>query len=116
MLLLIDNYDSFTYNLVHYIGELGAEVAVHRNDALECLPRPGASTSRCAAKALPCAMKNAIQTSKHHTSLTLMIIQGYGKSCSVPTSTWTHSGRPGLAREQNDTETSGSSTASSKTN
>ena len=35
MLLLIDNYDSFTYNLVHYLGELGAEVQVHRNDALD---------------------------------------------------------------------------------
>lgn len=35
MLLLIDNYDSFTWNLVHYLGELGAEVAVHRNDALD---------------------------------------------------------------------------------
>ena len=34
MILLIDNYDSFTYNLVHYLGELGAEVQVHRNDAL----------------------------------------------------------------------------------
>ncbi|MBE3639224.1 anthranilate synthase component II [Mangrovicoccus algicola] len=34
MLLLIDNYDSFTYNLVHYFGELGAGVEVHRNDAL----------------------------------------------------------------------------------
>ncbi|WP_208354548.1 anthranilate synthase component II [Pseudaestuariivita rosea] len=34
MLLLIDNYDSFTYNLVHYLGELGTEVVVHRNDAL----------------------------------------------------------------------------------
>ena len=34
MLLLIDNYDSFTYNLVHYLGELGAEVTVKRNDAL----------------------------------------------------------------------------------
>ena len=34
MLLLIDNYDSFTYNLVHYLGELGANVVVHRNDAL----------------------------------------------------------------------------------
>jgi anthranilate synthase component 2 len=32
--LLIDNYDSFTFNLVHLIGGLGAEVAVHRNDAL----------------------------------------------------------------------------------
>ena len=35
MILLIDNYDSFTYNLVHYLGELGAEVQVHRNDALD---------------------------------------------------------------------------------
>lgn len=35
MLLLIDNYDSFTYNLVHYLGELGAEVRVARNDALD---------------------------------------------------------------------------------
>ncbi len=34
MLLLIDNYDSFTYNLVHYLGELGADVRVWRNDAL----------------------------------------------------------------------------------
>lgn len=34
MLLLIDNYDSFTYNLVHYLGELGAEAEVRRNDAL----------------------------------------------------------------------------------
>ena len=35
MLLLIDNYDSFTYNLVHYVGELGADVVVRRNDALD---------------------------------------------------------------------------------
>lgn len=34
MLLLIDNYDSFTYNLVHYLGEMGADVQVWRNDAL----------------------------------------------------------------------------------
>ncbi|MGB7405855.1 MAG: aminodeoxychorismate/anthranilate synthase component II [Pacificimonas sp.] len=34
MILVIDNYDSFTYNLVHYLQELGAEVAVERNDAL----------------------------------------------------------------------------------
>jgi anthranilate synthase component 2 len=34
MLLLIDNYDSFTYNLVHFFGELGADVQVRRNDAL----------------------------------------------------------------------------------
>lgn len=34
MILVIDNYDSFTYNLVQYLGELGAEVVVHRNDAV----------------------------------------------------------------------------------
>tara|TARA_B110000240_G_scaffold173893_1_gene199945 strand:- start:275 stop:856 length:582 start_codon:yes stop_codon:yes gene_type:complete len=34
MLLLIDNYDSFTYNLVHYLGELGEDVLVKRNDEL----------------------------------------------------------------------------------
>ncbi len=35
MLLLIDNYDSFTYNLVHYVGELGVDVVIKRNDALD---------------------------------------------------------------------------------
>ena len=34
MLLMIDNYDSFTYNLVQYLGELGQDVAVHRNDEI----------------------------------------------------------------------------------
>ncbi len=44
MILLIDNYDSFTYNLLHYIGELGAEVAVVRNDAItteQAIATPG---------------------------------------------------------------------------
>ncbi|MGA9254944.1 MAG: aminodeoxychorismate/anthranilate synthase component II [Roseobacter sp.] len=35
MLLLIDNYDSFTYNLLHYLGSLGADVVIRRNDALD---------------------------------------------------------------------------------
>ena len=34
MILMIDNYDSFTYNLVQYLGELGADVVVHRNDQI----------------------------------------------------------------------------------
>lgn len=35
MLLLIDNYDSFTYNLVHYLGSLGTEIEVRRNDQID---------------------------------------------------------------------------------
>lgn len=35
MLLMIDNYDSFTYNLVQYLGELGEDVRVHRNDEMD---------------------------------------------------------------------------------
>ncbi len=35
MILMIDNYDSFTYNLVQYLGELGAEVEVYRNDKID---------------------------------------------------------------------------------
>ena len=34
MIILIDNYDSFTWNLYHYLGDLGAETIVHRNDAI----------------------------------------------------------------------------------
>ena len=34
MILMIDNYDSFTYNLVQYLGQLGEEVIVYRNDAI----------------------------------------------------------------------------------
>lgn len=37
MFLLIDNYDSFTYNLLHFLGELGAEVEVVRNDAISAI-------------------------------------------------------------------------------
>ena len=52
MLLLIDNYDSFTYNLAQYLGELGADVRVERNDALSLddiaamAPRPTRPASR----------------------------------------------------------------------
>ena len=36
MILMIDNYDSFTYNIVQYLGELGADVEVFRNDEITC--------------------------------------------------------------------------------
>ena len=45
MLLLIDNYDSFTYNLAHLFQELGAEVAVYRNDAIDADTAEGMTPS-----------------------------------------------------------------------
>ncbi|MGY6548544.1 MAG: anthranilate synthase component II [Roseinatronobacter sp.] len=54
MLLLIDNYDSFTYNLVHYLGELGADVAVWRNDALDVQQAMGMNPSAIVLSPGPC--------------------------------------------------------------
>lgn len=54
MLLLIDNYDSFTYNLVHYLGELGAEVKVVRNDALDVQGAMGLGAEAIVLSPGPC--------------------------------------------------------------
>ena len=54
MLLLIDNYDSFTYNLVHYLGELGADVQVWRNDALDVDKAMGLKTAGILLSPGPC--------------------------------------------------------------
>jgi anthranilate synthase component II len=54
MLLLIDNYDSFTYNLVHYLGELGADVQVYRNDALSVQDAMGLRPSGIVLSPGPC--------------------------------------------------------------
>lgn len=54
MLLLIDNYDSFTYNLVHYLGELGADVVVRRNDALDVQQAMGMKPSAILLSPGPC--------------------------------------------------------------
>ncbi|MCP4206584.1 MAG: aminodeoxychorismate/anthranilate synthase component II [Shimia sp.] len=54
MLLLIDNYDSFTYNLVHYLGEMGADVRVWRNDALTVQDAMGMNPSGILLSPGPC--------------------------------------------------------------
>ncbi|MFN6951816.1 MAG: aminodeoxychorismate/anthranilate synthase component II [Albidovulum sp.] len=59
MLLLIDNYDSFTYNLVHYLGELGADVVVHRNDALNVQEAMALNPSAIVLSPGPCDPKQA---------------------------------------------------------
>jgi anthranilate synthase component 2 len=59
MLLLIDNYDSFTYNVVHYLGELGAEVVVRRNDALSVQEAMAMNPSGIVLAPGPCAPDRA---------------------------------------------------------
>ena len=54
MLLLIDNYDSFTYNLVHYLGELGEDVAVKRNDELSAAEAMAMNPSAILLSPGPC--------------------------------------------------------------
>lgn len=59
MLLLIDNYDSFTYNLYHYLGELGADVMVKRNDALDVQEAMALDPSAILLSPGPCAPDQA---------------------------------------------------------
>jgi anthranilate synthase component II len=59
MLVLIDNYDSFTFNLVHYLGELGAEVDVHRNDKATSAEIVAADPDAIVLSPGPCTPKEA---------------------------------------------------------
>ena len=59
MLLVIDNYDSFTYNLVQYLGELGAEVEVRRNDAITVAEIGALEPSAIVISPGPCAPAQA---------------------------------------------------------
>jgi len=59
MLLMIDNYDSFTYNLVQYLGELGAEVRVARNDAITLDEIETMAPSRIVISPGPCTPNEA---------------------------------------------------------
>jgi anthranilate synthase component 2 len=59
MIVLIDNYDSFTFNLVHYLGELGAEVEVHRNDKVASAAVVAADPDAIVLSPGPCTPKEA---------------------------------------------------------
>ena len=58
-LLMIDNYDSFTYNLVQYFGELGAEVLVHRNDEISLTDIEALKPSHLVVSPGPCSPAEA---------------------------------------------------------
>jgi anthranilate synthase component 2 len=59
MLLMIDNYDSFTYNLVQYFGELGEDVAVHRNDEITLTDIARLKPARIVVSPGPCTPNEA---------------------------------------------------------
>ena len=59
MLLMIDNYDSFTYNLVQYLGELGADVQVYRNDAITLDEVAALAPSQIVVSPGPCTPSEA---------------------------------------------------------
>jgi len=59
MMLMIDNYDSFTYNLVQYLGELGADVQVHRNDQISLTEIEKLNPQRIMISPGPCTPNEA---------------------------------------------------------
>jgi anthranilate synthase component II len=59
LVLVIDNYDSFTYNLVQYLGELGAEVLVRRNDEVSPEEIPALNPDRIVVSPGPCTPNEA---------------------------------------------------------
>ena len=75
MLLVIDNYDSFTYNLVQYLGELGADVLVRRNDAVGVDEIGELAPSAIVISPGPCA--------PHQAGVSVPVIQRWG--ATIPT-------------------------------
>ncbi len=59
MLLMIDNYDSFTYNVVQYLGELGADVRVYRNDAISIAEIEALAPEKIVISPGPCTPNEA---------------------------------------------------------
>jgi anthranilate synthase component II len=59
MIILIDNYDSFTFNLVHYLGGLGADVVVHRNDKISAADVVAADPDAIVLSPGPCTPNEA---------------------------------------------------------
>jgi anthranilate synthase component 2 len=75
MILIIDNYDSFTYNLVQYLGELGAELTVRRNDAVSVEDVGALSPAAIVLSPGPCTPKEA--------GVTVDVIRRWGSSIPI---------------------------------
>lgn len=75
MLLVIDNYDSFTYNLVQYFGELGAEIVVKRNDEITVSEIEAMNPERIVVSPGPCTPNEA--------GVSCAVIEHFGRSKPV---------------------------------
>jgi anthranilate synthase/aminodeoxychorismate synthase-like glutamine amidotransferase len=70
MILVLDNYDSFTYNLVQYLGEMGVELQVHRNDQISLEQIEALNPERILVSPGPCSPREA--------GLSNEVIRGFG--------------------------------------
>ena len=75
MLLMIDNYDSFTYNLVQYLGELGERVAVYRNDQITLNDVDALAPSHVVISPGPCTPNEA--------GISVDLVREYGDSIPI---------------------------------
>ena len=75
MILMIDNYDSFTYNVVQYLGELGADVAVHRNDEITLAQIEKLAPSRIVLSPGPCTPNEA--------GISLAVVERFGADVPI---------------------------------
>ncbi len=75
MIVLIDNYDSFTYNLVQYLGELGAEVQVFRNDAIDIEGIRKLNPSQVIISPGPCTPNEA--------GISMEVVRQLGPDCPI---------------------------------
>ena len=75
MLLMIDNYDSFTYNLVQYLGELGERVAVYRNDQITLNDIDALSPSHVVISPGPCTPNEA--------GISVELVREYGERIPI---------------------------------
>ena len=75
MILMIDNYDSFTYNVVQYLGELGADVDVHRNDEISLADIERLSPDKIVLSPGPCRPDDA--------GICLNVVAHFGQSVPI---------------------------------
>ncbi|MBT4404591.1 MAG: anthranilate/aminodeoxychorismate synthase component II, partial [Acidiferrobacteraceae bacterium] len=75
MLLMIDNYDSFTYNLVQYLGELGERVTVYRNDQITLNDVDALAPSHVVISPGPCTPNEA--------GISVDLVREYGASIPI---------------------------------